>query len=272
MAQPWKRPLVWSAVGASVIGALLCVGFWGLRYEPDFYSNAGEPPSEQRHKRAEKFVSQSLQLRNDIVNEAHWEAVFTDQAVNAWLAEDLVESFADYLPGGVGEPRILFEPDRITLAFRYQDGAIPTVVWAVIRASVSNDNELTLVIEKLQAGAFPMPMDQMLERLSRHARERGLDVSWSRLDGQPVATIRYVADADRKDVVLESLQVAQGWIRLSGRSDLSRGKAVDATLPNRSVIQSRFRNKNRQVGEPEAESNTGAEDATARSSPSPRST
>ena len=78
---------------------------------------------EQRAGRAKKFVAQSLQLRNDICNEPNWEAVFTDQEVNAWLAEDLVTYFADRLPPEVNEPRVLFEPDRIILAFQLRQGA-----------------------------------------------------------------------------------------------------------------------------------------------------
>ena len=74
-------------------------------------------PRDQREAKAKHFVASSLQLRNDITNERDWQAVFTDGEVNAWLAEDLVTTFADQIPAEVHEPRVAFEPDRITLAF-----------------------------------------------------------------------------------------------------------------------------------------------------------
>ena len=66
-------------------------------------------PATSATVKAKRFVAQSLQLRNDICNEPTWEAVFTDQEVNAWLAEDLVTHFADQLPPEVHEPRVVFE-------------------------------------------------------------------------------------------------------------------------------------------------------------------
>ncbi len=81
-------------------------------------------------------MAQSLQLRNDICNEPSWEAVFTDQEVNAWLAEDLVTHFADQLPPEVYEPRVLFELDRITLAFLLKQGGVQSVITVVARPRV----------------------------------------------------------------------------------------------------------------------------------------
>ena len=70
------------------------VGAWfSLTYQPSYYRAMVGLSREQRAGRAKKFVAQSLQLRNDICNEPNWEAVFTDQEVNAWLAEDLVTPF-----------------------------------------------------------------------------------------------------------------------------------------------------------------------------------
>src|SRR5206468_2359420 len=80
-----------------------------------------------------RFVAQSLQLRNDICNEPTWMAVFTDQEVNAWLAEDLVTEFADQLPPEVHEPRVMFELDRVTLAFELDQGPVRSVIWVVAR-------------------------------------------------------------------------------------------------------------------------------------------
>src|SRR5208283_4687849 len=109
-------------------------------YQPSYYRAMVSLPHKQREIKAKHFVAQSLQLRNDICNEPSWEAVFTDQEVNAWLAEDLVTHFAEQLPPEVYEPRVLFELNRITLAFLLKQGGVQSVITVVARPRVPGGN------------------------------------------------------------------------------------------------------------------------------------
>ena len=154
-------------------------------------------------------MAHSLQLRNDIVNEPTWEAVFTDQEVNAWLAEDLVTHFADLLPPEVREPRFVFEVDRVTLAFQLDQGPVDSVIWVVARARVPEENVLALTLEKIRAGVLPVPAEKIIDRITQHAWRQGLDLRWEREEGLPVAIIRYTPHEERDDVVLEQLQIRE---------------------------------------------------------------
>jgi hypothetical protein len=211
-----------------------------LTHKPKFYRAVVQLPREQREVKAKHFVAQSLQLRNDICNEPIWEAVFSDQEVNAWLAEDLVTHFADQLPPEVHEPRVVFEIDRVTLAFELEQGPVRSIIWVVARPRVPEGNVLELTLEKIRAGVLPVPPEKILNRITEHARGHGLDVSWKYdEDKLPVATIRYMPDFGRGGVRLEQVQIRNGQIRLAGRSNRSRG-VVRTTLPNRKVLQSKF--------------------------------
>ena len=132
-------------------------------------------PQDQREVKAKHFVAQSLQLRNDICNEPTWEAVFSDQEVNAWLAEDLVTHFADQLPPEVHDPRVLFETDRVILAFQLEKGALQSVITVVARPRVPEENTVELTLEKIRAGILPVPADNILDRIIEHARYRGVE-------------------------------------------------------------------------------------------------
>src|SRR3954469_1963699 len=115
-----------------LLGAAVAIpsGIWlSLTYQPSYYRDIFKLPQAQREVRAKHFVAQSLQLRNDICNEPTWEAVFSDQEVNAWLAEDLVTHFADQLPPEIHEPRVVFEVDRATMAFQLDQGPFSSVIW-----------------------------------------------------------------------------------------------------------------------------------------------
>jgi hypothetical protein len=194
----------------------------------------------QRAGRAKRFVAGSLQLRNDICNEPSWEAVFSDEEVNAWLAEDLVTHFADQLPPEVDEPRVMFEPNRITLAFQLRQGGFQSVITVVARPRVPGGNTVELTLEKIRAGILPVPADNILDRIIEHARYHGIDMEWARRDGYPVVLMRYTPNNEREDVQLEEVQISDGQIRLAGRSDRSKGAFHRPTLPSRQVLQSKF--------------------------------
>jgi hypothetical protein len=238
--QKTTKRLIYFGVGLGVL-ALIPVGAWfSLTYEPYYYRAMVGLTREQRAGRAKKFVAQSLQLRNDICNEPSWEAVFTDQEVNAWLAEDLVTHFADRLPPEINEPRLMFEADRIILAFQLRQGAVHSVITVVARPRVPGENTVELTLEKIRAGILPVPADNILDRIIEYARSHGVDAEWARKDGFPVVVMRYTPHVEREDVQLEELQISDHQIRLAGRSDRAKGAFHRPTLPSRKVLQSKF--------------------------------
>ena len=245
-----KRVIIVGLV-ASLVLTVPGLVWLSLTHEPTFYRDLmANVPREQREAKAKHFVASSLQLRNDISNERDWQAVFTDQDVNAWLAEDLITHFADQIPPEVHQPRVAFGADRITLAFQLDRGPIRTVIWVVARASIPEDNVLALTFEKIRAGVIPISAERLMGPISEQARDHGIDVRWTREDDLPVATIRFSPDPDRSDIVLERLSVRQGQIRLSGRSERLEGAFAIPTLPNRRVLQLNFPRRNSQGRRP----------------------
>jgi hypothetical protein len=223
-----------------LVASIPGVVWLSLTHQPQFYRAMVQGSREQREVKAKRFVAQSLQLRNDICNEPTWEAVFTDQEVNAWLAEDLVTHFADQLPPEVHEPRVVFEVDRVTLAFQLDRRSFHSVIWVVARARVPEENVLELTLEKIRAGVLPVPAERIIERITEQAVHHGLDVQWKRDGDLPVALIRYTPHSHRADVVLERLQIRDGQIRLAGRSHRDKGTVATPTLPTRKVLQLKF--------------------------------
>ena len=229
-----------------VLGAMIATvlivpaALWfSLTHQPDFYRKTSAIPIERRHSEAKRFVAQSLQLRNDIVNEPRWEAVFTDEQVNSWLSEDLVEYFSDQIPQGVTEPRILFELDRIHFGFQLDQGPVRSIVSVVGKARVLGDHQLAITIEKIRAGVVPIPANQLLDKITEAAQAHGLEIHWGK-DGEfPMAIVKYTPNLHRRDVILDRLQVLDGQIRLAGRSNKGRSVA-SPSLPSRRALQGVF--------------------------------
>ncbi len=248
MRIPSKRVLALGTFTVAALASLPVAAWLSLTHTPNFYREMVKMPRARREKEAKRFVAGSLQLRNDIVNEPTWEAIFSDEEVNAWLAEDLVTHFADQLPPEVHEPRVRFEMNQVTLAFGLDQGPVRSVIWVVARPYVPEPNVLELSFEKIRAGMLPVPAEKVLDRITAHARAQGLDVHWKR-DGEfPVAVIRYRPHDDRDDIKLERIDIRDGQIRLAGRSDRRRGVVRRPTLPTRKVLQSRFPRRKIQAG------------------------
>jgi hypothetical protein len=245
-----SKRLLWIGISLGVLASIPAAIWFSLTYQPSYYRAMVRLSREQRAGKARKFVAQSLQLRNDICNEPAWEAVFTDQEVNAWLAEDLVTHFADQLPPEVNEPRVLFELDRIILAFQLRQRGVESVITVVSRPRVPEGNTIELTLEKIRAGILPVPADHVLDRIIEYARCHGIDVEWTRRDGYPVVLLRYTPNLEREDVQLEELQIRAGQIRLAGHSDRAKGAFQRPTLPSRRVLQSKFPRRNRHEGTP----------------------
>lgn len=240
MSKLTRRLLVGGVVAAAILAAVPAVFYASLTHRPSFYKAMAVLPKRQRVEQARRFVSQSLQLRNDIANEPSWEAVFSDEEVNSWLAEDLVTHFADHLPPEVHEPRVLFELDRITLAFELDRGPLRSVIWVVARPRIPEPNVLELTLEKVRAGMVPIPPDQVLNRIVAMADEHGIDVSWKREGNLPVATIRYTPAGEGEGVKLDRVRIFKGEVLLAGRSEQGNGKIQAIVLPTRKVLQSKF--------------------------------
>lgn len=243
-----RRIVVYGGLVLLVLAAIPLALWASLTHTPDFYRPLVILPSKALEREAKAFVQQSLQLRNDIANEPTWEAVFNQNEVNAWLAEDLVKHFADQLPPEVHDPRIVFEADRVTLAFGLDQGPVRSVIWVVARPNVPEDNVVSLTLEKIRAGALPVPSERIIETLTQQARKNGLDLTWSKDGDLPMATIRYKAARNRKDVVLERIRIREGQIKLSGRSN--NATASLPTLPSRQSLKANFPRRNIQDDEP----------------------
>ena len=81
---------------------------------------------------SEKCQRELIQLYNSVIDhdDQEWGHCFTDGEINSYLAEHFVQSRLDkqLLPEGVSQPRIVIEPDKVRVAFRYGSGLWSTVV------------------------------------------------------------------------------------------------------------------------------------------------
>ena len=201
-----------------VIAAGLCGLYWAVKQEPDFYRQAVQVDPAIQRKASDQMLQRAAALRSDLEKQGRWQALFTAEQINGWLAVDLVENYPDMLPESFRDPRVQIQPDQMTLACRLKQGTLEGVVTLTVEPYLAEPNLLALRIRKARAGLVPMPLAEILDAVSEAAGQMDLHLRWRRTDGDPVALISFspLKTQDGELVQIETLQLGEGEIYLAG--------------------------------------------------------
>lgn len=223
--------LVLVVLATAGVAILLTAAYRATQHVPEFYRAAlAQKPVEQKAA-ADQLERQVLELHNEARKPGRWEAHFSQEQINGWLAADLPVKFPGALPEGVSAPRVAIEPGRVRLAVRYDQGDVTTVLSLAGDAYLTDKaNEVAIHIEQVRAGAFPVPLAQFLDEIAERAGEAGLPIRWAEQEGDPVAMVALPLDREEfkgKKLQVESLKIAAGEIVLSGRTEAPEGGAAE---------------------------------------------
>lgn len=230
-----RKSALFAIVAVAVLaGGALLIFFTLLRHEPEFYHRAQIPPGIFRQKNSRDFEKRAFDLFNETQHNTKWEAQFSDQEVNSYLAEDFIRTgVAKELPPEISEPRIVFRPGRILLAFRYGADGLNSIVSVEAKVWIlqSEANAVGLEIETLRAGALPLAQKVIEDHLSDAAHALNIGVQWFRNGNNPVAILRFQADKREPGFQLQALELKEGSVYLKGRSlDPDVRRAAENTL------------------------------------------
>jgi hypothetical protein len=219
-----------------LLGGVALVLVLLVRHELEWYTRAAVPPGPQREKNSEKFWAEFIELTHPSETEAKWYAQFTDDQINSFFEEGLVQSGLDtrLLPEGVRQPRVAIEPGRLRLAFRYGRGAWSSVIsidlgiWLAAR----EQNAVVIEVESLRAGALPIAAQSILQDVTNTIRQNNtnIELTWYRNPetGNPCAVVRFLAtDPEHPTVLLDALQLEKGKMTIHCKySDSRDGRAL----------------------------------------------
>jgi hypothetical protein len=203
------------------IAAVACFSVYrAARSVPDFYEAAvAEIPPEAGDKAGDEFTATTVSLAGQARREGQWDAFFTDEQVNGWLAVDLPTKHPELLPTGYEQPRIRFAENGLQLGVRYKAPALTTVVWLDVDVQMTGTHEAALRFRRVRAGLLPLPLKQILDALTQVATDLELPLRWTNTDGDPTAVVGLpTLDNNGLQYDLESLQLSDGRLYVSGRT------------------------------------------------------
>jgi hypothetical protein len=219
--------------------------FLMVRYEPRTYLQAAVPPGANRQQLARDFTHQFFQLVNAFSDDREerdggvfppgngsseerdnqpWGIRFTSQQINSYFAESFVKSGLEtqLADNHISQPRVIIEPERVRLAFRYGTGVLSSIISIDLRVWLAKGeaNAVALQLIGFHAGALPISAQSLLERISQVARDSyNLNIDWYRDEGYPVALIHFQQRQSRTTLILQGIQLEEGAITIHGRSN-----------------------------------------------------
>ena len=224
-----------SFLAIATLGTLAYFAHRSTQTVPEFYRAALDIAPESYREAGEEFESRMLQLNTDVRNLDSWQASFSQDQVNGWLAFELPENFPGTIPPQVSEPRVAFFENNVQLAFHFVSSKFSGII--TISGDVfctENRNQIGIQIQSVRSGVIPLPMDVWAESIEKSCRKAGIKLMWSQKDGDTVAIVdlpdRFL-DIKNRQIILESVEIAEGELLLSGQSRSTTSPA-DSQLPN----------------------------------------
>lgn len=194
-----------------------------LQQVPEFYTQALARPAAEPAKAAYKFEQEVLELRNDVRREGDWQATFSAEEINGWLANDLPIKFPRALPSHVSDPRVAISPEMIQVACKYADSRFDAVVSIGAQPKMTAEpNVIAIRIMQVRAGALPVPLANFLDQISEHTAKAGVPLRWGEEDGDPVAYITLPMNQpefEGKTLRVETVELRDGALFVAGKTE-----------------------------------------------------
>jgi hypothetical protein len=222
------RKLVWRAAQAVAILVLLLMAAAGVVYYsaqqlPDFYETALAVTPDLEQQAGDQFETEVLELQNTARETGHWQASFSEEEINGWLASDLPEKFPNVFPRSVSKPRVRISSDEIKLAFQVMSRRLKGVV--VVTADLfctTEGNQVAIRIKSAKTGIIPLPLGPWLDEFARSLRAAGIAIQWTENEGETVAVISLPPKLMRLDnqfIVLQTIQMQPEKVTVAGTTD-----------------------------------------------------
>lgn len=226
--------LVATVLIAALVAGGVVVSLWAARQEPAFYSQALQADRQLARRGSDELLEQVAALTSLARRTGAWQASFTADQVNGWLAIDVRENHPQLFPPEIRDPRIELVDDRATIACRYDDGRVASVLSLEVRLYLSGPNEVALQICRARAGLLPLPLGKIIEEVEDAASHGAWRMRWLQSDGEPVAALQLaMRGEDSKELVIEELSIRDGMLFVAGKTggdkaaDVAAGQAAD---------------------------------------------
>ncbi len=207
-------------VALFVLLALLAL-YLALRHEPRWYARAVATADRQaEEKGSDEMLGRAADLTSALETKGAWKIAFTADQINGWLAVDMPKNHPDLLPENLADPRVVIEPDGVTLGCRAMQSGVSTVVSLKVDVYLAEENKIAVRIRKARAGSLPWSLGKVVDGFTEAARQGDVNLAWHHVDGDPLALIKVPRKQGPggRQIRITTLRLEEGQIVVGGRT------------------------------------------------------
>jgi uncharacterized protein YpmS len=222
MARKLRIVALCSLVATGALIAFLAFAYHAARQVRPFYQQALAAQPAVLEQDSREMESRATALYSDARQAGQWNAVFTADQINGWLATQLTEEHVGELPEAIRDPRVAIAPNLLTLGFRTSPGGIETVASVDASVFLTESGAVAIRLMSVRAGTLPLPVMQVADELAAACRELSLPVRWTQENGQPVAMIELHSDqsTDKRQFHIDAIDLSKGQVYVAGHTDV----------------------------------------------------
>jgi hypothetical protein len=217
----WLRILMILGICTAAIAAAMGGLYWSCQQMPDFYVRALAQDRTTAESAGNDLLRQAANLAGDVRRPGRWQALFTAEQINGWLAMDAQPGHGRMLSPQISNPRVGIENDRAQIAFRWSKPIWSAIVHLETEVYLQSENVVAVRICKARAGWLPLPLGALLEDLISAGRDIGFAIEQQQIEGDPLLLVTLPAAYDRSNklICLESLELTPNEIYVAGRCE-----------------------------------------------------
>ncbi len=211
--------LVLGLITALFVLVVLLALYLALRHEPQWYARAATTVDRQAEEQAsDEMLRRAADMTSALETKGTWKITFTADQINGWLAVDMPKNHPQLLPESLAHPRVVIEPDGVTLACRAAQAGVSTVVSLKVDVYLSEENKIAVRICKARAGSLPWSLAKVVDRFTEAARESDVNMTWRQADGDPLALIKIPSKQvpGGRQIRVTTLRLEEGRIVVGG--------------------------------------------------------
>jgi hypothetical protein len=223
MARKYRIAATGAVSAVALLAALLAGAYYAARQVQPFYTKALEIEPEVLERGSRELESRATALYSDARQQGQWQATFTAEQINGWLAKQVAENQGRDMPKNFRDPRIAITKESLTLGFRTTSGGVDTVITVHAGVFLTEDGSVAVRLMSVRAGALPLPIMRLADELAAACQRLSLPVRWTHQGTEPVALIEVQADpaSDKPQLFIDAIELGESQLSVAGHTERS---------------------------------------------------
>jgi hypothetical protein len=228
MARKVRIATVCSLLVTALIAVVLGGVYYAARQVRPFYTEALRAEPETLERGRQELESRATTLYTDAQRHGRWQALFTSEQINGWLATQLANNSDGVLAKSVRDPRVAITHDALTLGFRTKSRGVETVISVEASVSLTEQGAVAIRLLSVRAGALPLPVMQLADEIAHACKDLKLPVCWTQQHGKPVVLVEIHSDKPQREFYIDAIELHENELYVAGHTDVALARSPAA--------------------------------------------